>query len=60
MPITAHNGAVVAALNIGSSSVRTSYVEMEKNFLPVLREAARKISDLIAHSGASPRSNGSK
>jgi IclR family transcriptional regulator, pca regulon regulatory protein len=60
VPITAHNGAVVAALNIGSSSVRTSYVEMEKNFLPVLREAARKISDLIAHSGASPRSNGSK
>jgi IclR family transcriptional regulator, pca regulon regulatory protein len=54
VPITARNGVVVAALNIGSSSVKTTHVEMEKNFLPVLREAACKISDLLTHSGVSP------
>lgn len=54
VPIKA-DGEVVAALNIGSSTARTSYVEMEKNYLPVLREAARKISDLLTHSGVSPR-----
>jgi IclR family transcriptional regulator, pca regulon regulatory protein len=55
VPIAAGNGVVVAALNIACSSVRTSYVEMERNFLPVLRAAARKISDLLTHSGVSPR-----
>jgi IclR family pca regulon transcriptional regulator len=51
VPITASNGTVVAALNIGCSSVRTSYVEMETNFLPVLRAAARKIGEVLIHSG---------
>lgn len=55
VPVTTRDGTVVAALNIATSSVRTSYVEMEKNFLPVLRAAAGKISDLLAHSGLSPR-----
>ena len=54
VPIKARNGVTVAALNIGASSVRTSYVEMEKNFLPVLRAAAEKIGELIAHSGLNP------
>lgn len=51
VPIRAKSGAVVAALNIGCSSARTSYVEMETNFLPVLKAAAEKISDLVTHSG---------
>lgn len=54
VPIKAHNGVTVAALNVGCSSVRTSYVEMETNILPILREAAAKISDLLTHSGVSP------
>jgi IclR family pca regulon transcriptional regulator len=54
VPVTTRDGTVVAALNIATSSVRTSYVEMEKNFLPVLRGAAAKISDLLTHSGVSP------
>jgi IclR family transcriptional regulator, pca regulon regulatory protein len=53
VPVTARNGAVVAALNVATSSVRTSYVEMEKNFLPILRSAAKKISELAAHAGLS-------
>jgi IclR family pca regulon transcriptional regulator len=55
VPIKASNGVTVAALNVGCSSVRTSYVEMETNILPVLRVAAAKISDLLTHSGVSPR-----
>lgn len=55
VPVSTRDGTIVAALNIATSSVRTSYVEMEKNFLPVLKDAAAKISDLLAHSGLSSR-----
>jgi IclR family transcriptional regulator, pca regulon regulatory protein len=51
VPVRTRDGTVVAALNIATSSVKTSYVEMEKHYLPFLRTAAAKISDLLAHSG---------
>ncbi len=51
VPITNLEGATVAALNVACSTARTSHVEMEKNFLPVLKSAAREISDLLAHLG---------
>jgi IclR family pca regulon transcriptional regulator len=53
VPIFAQNGATVAALNVGCSSARVTYAEMEEKFLPILRGAARKISDLLMHSGVS-------
>lgn len=51
VPVTGLEGAVVAALNVSCSTARTSYVEMERDFLPVLKWGARQISDLLAHSG---------
>ena len=55
VPITTRDGIVVAALNVACSSVRISYVEMERNFLPVLRASAVKISELLGYSGLSAR-----
>lgn len=55
VPITGSEGTVVAALNIGASAARTTQIEMERNFLPELRSAAGKISELIAHSGRTLR-----
>lgn len=51
VPIKDPDNNVIAAVNIGCSTARTSYAEMEKNFLPVLRAAAAKIGDLVAHAG---------
>jgi IclR family transcriptional regulator, pca regulon regulatory protein len=51
VPITNLEGAVVAALNVSSSTARISHVEMEKNFLPMLKTAAHEISNLLVHSG---------
>lgn len=51
VPIKDSTGHVVAALNIGCSTARTSYAEMERNFLPVLRGAAEQISKVLAHAG---------
>jgi IclR family transcriptional regulator, pca regulon regulatory protein len=55
VPVSTRDGTIVAALNIATSSVRTTQVEMERNFLPVLKAAAGKISELLAHTGLSPR-----
>lgn len=57
VPITAENNTPLAALNVSCSTVRTSYAEMERNLLPVLREAARKISDVLRHAGIQPASH---
>lgn len=51
VPVTAADGHVVAALNVSCSTAHTSCVEMETKFLPLLRSAARQISDLLANSG---------
>ena len=51
VPIVGADGKTIAALNIGASSARTSYVEMEKNFLPELRDVARRIAELLRHAG---------
>jgi IclR family transcriptional regulator, pca regulon regulatory protein len=53
VPITAPDGVTVAAMNIACSSVRISHVEMKRNFLPVLRAAVKKISDVLTHAGLS-------
>jgi IclR family pca regulon transcriptional regulator len=53
VPVKARDGTVVAALNVATSSVRTSNAEMEKNFLPALRAAAKKISEVVAQAGLS-------
>jgi IclR family pca regulon transcriptional regulator len=57
VPITAESNTPLAALNVSCSTVRTSYAEMERNLLPVLREAARKISDVLRHAGIQPASH---
>jgi len=51
VPVTGPDGSIVAAINIGCSSARTSYAEMELNFLPVLRTAAAKINEVLEHAG---------
>jgi IclR family pca regulon transcriptional regulator len=51
VPITNLEGTVMAALNVSCSTARISYVEMEKSFLPVLKSAAREISNLLVYSG---------
>jgi IclR family pca regulon transcriptional regulator len=53
VPVKARDATVIAALNVATSSVRTSNAEMEKNFLPVLQAAAKKISDVLAQAGLS-------
>jgi len=51
VPISDGEGKTIAALNISASAARTSYMEMEKDFLPELREVAAKITDLLRHAG---------
>lgn len=51
VPIKGPEGAVVAAINIGCSTARTSYAEMEMNFLPILRAAAETIGEVLTHAG---------
>lgn len=51
VPIKGPDGSVSAAINIGCSSARTSYAEMEMNFLPILRDAASRIGDILAYAG---------
>src|SRR6185369_888543 len=51
VPIVDADGKTIAALNIGASAARTSYVEMERDFLPELRKVAQRISVLLRHTG---------
>lgn len=48
VPITAHDGRVVAAINVGLQAARVSVTEMEERILPVLRDAAAELALLLA------------
>jgi len=47
VPIIDRAGRTCAALNIGTSSARTSLEQLRRRFLPVLREAAQQIGSAI-------------
>ncbi|WP_343675796.1 IclR family transcriptional regulator domain-containing protein [Paraburkholderia heleia] len=47
VPIRSAQGAVIAAINCSTSPSRVKQVEMLKTREPILREAARKISDAL-------------
>ncbi|HET7031850.1 MAG TPA: IclR family transcriptional regulator C-terminal domain-containing protein [Casimicrobiaceae bacterium] len=47
VPVVASGGRVAAALNVGTQAARVTIGEMEKRFLPVLREAARDLGMLL-------------
>lgn len=51
VPIQGADGQVIAALNVSCSSARTAFEQLERDFLPVLRRAAREISDLCLRVG---------
>ncbi|HET7775594.1 MAG TPA: IclR family transcriptional regulator C-terminal domain-containing protein [Azospira sp.] len=48
VPITAPDGQVVAAINVGLQAARVSVEEMGQRILPVLREAAAELALLLA------------
>ena len=41
------NGRIIAAMNISGQANRTPATQMVKKFLPPLRDAADRISDLL-------------
>lgn len=43
-PITAPDGKVVAAINVGAQAARVSVAEMESRFLPAIKEAAEELA----------------
>jgi IclR family pca regulon transcriptional regulator len=47
VPVTDAGGRVTAALNVGAQAPRVSIAEMERNFLPPLRAAARELGMLL-------------
>ncbi len=47
VPITAANGQVEAAINVGLHAARVSIQEMEERILPVLRDAAAELALLL-------------
>jgi IclR family pca regulon transcriptional regulator len=47
VPIRDRSGRVVAAINVSTQSARTPMKEMERTFLPHLREAAARIEDFF-------------
>jgi len=48
VPVQARNGGVVAAMNIGVHASRVSAAEMIHRFLPVLRENAQALGQVLA------------
>ncbi len=48
VPVRGANGEVVAALNASSQASRVSVARMKEEFLPVLRNAAGRVSRLLA------------
>jgi IclR family pca regulon transcriptional regulator len=50
-PVTNRAGETVAALNISGQANRTSAKVMQQTMLPALREAALRISQLLASGG---------
>ena len=47
VPLEAHSGAVVGAINLSAHSARTTRNEMRDRYLPRLREAAVSISRFL-------------
>ncbi|WP_116141183.1 IclR family transcriptional regulator domain-containing protein [Trinickia diaoshuihuensis] len=47
VPITAPDGRVVAALNVGAQAARVPVAEMRDRFLPVLKDGARELGLLL-------------
>jgi IclR family pca regulon transcriptional regulator len=47
VPVHDRRGTVVAAVNIGAHAARVSMEEMEGRFLPVLRECAVGLGNLL-------------
>jgi IclR family transcriptional regulator, pca regulon regulatory protein len=47
VPIRDRTGQIVAAINVSTQSARASVEEMEKDFLPLLRQAATRIEDFF-------------
>lgn len=47
VPIRDRSRAIVAAINVSTQSARCSVKEMQRDFLPPLRDAARKIEDFF-------------
>ncbi len=48
VPVRARGGRVVAAMNIGVHAARVSAAEMIHRFLPILRNSARALGDVVA------------
>jgi IclR family pca regulon transcriptional regulator len=47
VPVRDRSGRIVAAINVSTQSARTSMEEMERTFLPHLREAAARTEDFF-------------
>lgn len=47
VPITNRDQKVIAAINVVTLAARTSLGQMEREFLPVLKDAARKINQVL-------------
>ena len=54
VPVRGADGSVVAAINVGVHASRASTKTLQREFLPVLRAAARDISRTLGHGGAAP------
>lgn len=49
VPILDRNGHILAALNVGTHAARTNLEEMSRRFLPVLKDASKKITAQLRH-----------
>ena len=47
VPVRNRAGTIVAAINVSTQSARCSMRDMQRNFLPPLKAAARKIEDFF-------------
>lgn len=47
VPVRDHSGAIVAAINVSTQSARHSVSEMERDFLPLLKQTAARIEDFF-------------
>jgi len=47
VPVKRYDGAIVAAINIGAHVDRISTEDMQKRFLPLLREQAEKVTQKL-------------
>jgi IclR family transcriptional regulator, pca regulon regulatory protein len=47
VPVRDRSGAIVAAINVSTQSARHSVAEMERDFLPLLKQTAARIEDFF-------------